>query len=130
MIDGDTIYAAAAENGGDNEAADAAAFSDLAAKHDANHDGSLTVAEFEGDQKMQALIPKIDLDLNGSLEEKEWDFYRARMASQNSLMAIRHGGRGDVTGTNVLWTVKKFIPRCTSPLLYEGVLYMVEKAAS
>jgi outer membrane protein assembly factor BamB len=49
------------------------------------------------------------------------------MASQNSLMAIRHGGRGDVTGTNVLWTVKKFIPRCTSPLLYEGVLYMVRE---
>jgi outer membrane protein assembly factor BamB len=42
-------------------------------------------------------------------------------------MAIRHGGRGDLTSTNVLWSAQKFIPRCTSPLLYEGVLYLVKE---
>jgi len=128
VIDGDTIYVAAAESGGDNENRPKQPnFGELLSAHDANHDGKLTVAEVEGDRKLQSLLPKIDLDTNGFLEEQEWDFYRARMASQNSLMAIRHGGTGDVTATNVLWRLTKFVPRCTSPLLYEGVLYMIRE---
>jgi outer membrane protein assembly factor BamB len=128
IIDGDTIYVAAAENGGDNDKRPKLPeYAELLTGHDANHDGKLTVPEFAGDAKMQALLPKIDLNLDGFLDRTEWDFYRARMASQNSLLAIRHGGAGDLTTTNVLWSVQKFIPRCTSPLLYQGVLYMVKE---
>jgi outer membrane protein assembly factor BamB len=67
----------------------------------------------------------IDLDSNGELSSSEWDYYRAAMASENGMLAIRLGGRGDVTDTNVRWRYHKAVPQLPSPLLYRSVLYMV-----
>ena len=47
------------------------------------------------------------------------------MASENGLLAIKVGGRGDMTATNVLWKYHKSVPQLPSPLLYRNVLYMV-----
>src|SRR5258708_20511453 len=47
------------------------------------------------------------------------------MASENGMLAIRLGGRGDVTDTNVRWKYHKSVPQLPSPLVYGGVLYMV-----
>jgi hypothetical protein len=67
----------------------------------------------------------IDLDANGEVTRSEWDYYRAAMASVNGMLAIRLGGRGDVTETNVRWTYHKSVPQLPSPLIYGNVLYMV-----
>jgi len=67
----------------------------------------------------------IDLDANGEITPGEWDYYRAAMASENGLLAIRLGGRGDVTDTNVRWKYHKAVPQLPSPLVYQKVLYMV-----
>ena len=40
-----------------------------------------------------------DLDRNGKLDAKEWDVFRMMMASENGLLAIKLGGRGDMTAT-------------------------------
>lgn len=40
-------------------------------------------------------------------------------------VAIRRGGRGDITDTHKLWTLKKTIPQNSSPILYAGLLYWV-----
>ena len=40
-------------------------------------------------------------------------------------VAIRHGGSGDVTNTHVDWIVTKSIAECSSPVLYEGLIYWV-----
>src|SRR5262245_56455131 len=45
----------------------------------------------------------IDLDANGEITSAEWDYYKAAMASDNGMLAIRLGGRGDMTATNVRW---------------------------
>jgi outer membrane protein assembly factor BamB len=128
VIDGDMIYAGTAESGGDLEIQKQfPTFAELLAGHDANHDGKLTPPEFADDPKMQKLLPNLDLNADGFVDDTEWNFYLARMASRNSLVAIRHGGRGDLTKTNVIWSMQKYLPRCTSPLLYEGVLYIVKE---
>ena len=49
----------------------------------------------------------------------EWDYYRAAMASENGMLAIRLGGRGDVTDTNVRWKYHKSVPQLPSPLVYQ-----------
>ena len=67
----------------------------------------------------------IDLDSNGEVSESEWDYYRAAMASENGMLAIRLGGRGDMTDTNVRWAYHKAVPQLPSPLVYRSVLYMV-----
>ena len=41
------------------------------------------------------------------------------------MLAIRLGGRGDVTETNVVWKYQKSVPQLPSPLVYKDVLYMV-----
>ncbi len=43
------------------------------------------------------------------------------------LLAIRTGGRGDVTNSHVLWT-KKWTTRVSTPVLYEGHLYAIDQA--
>ena len=67
----------------------------------------------------------IDLDNNGEVSRSEWDYYRAAMASENGMLAIRLGGRGDVTDTNVRWKYHKAVPQLPSPLIYGNILYMV-----
>lgn len=42
------------------------------------------------------------------------------------LWAARMNGEGDVTSTHVAWTVKKGIPSKSSPLLHDGLLYLVD----
>ncbi len=59
------------------------------------------------------------------MTDEEWGFYRAAMASENGMLAIRVGGRGDMTNTSVLWKYHRSVPQLPSPLLYRNVLYMV-----
>lgn len=42
------------------------------------------------------------------------------------LLAVRGGGRGDVTETHIAWSLKKsFVPSRSSPILVDDLLYMV-----
>jgi outer membrane protein assembly factor BamB len=41
-------------------------------------------------------------------------------------LAVRAGGRGDVTGTHVLWRVRK-TPKVATPLCHDGYLYWVDQ---
>jgi outer membrane protein assembly factor BamB len=42
-----------------------------------------------------------------------------------SLLAVRVDGRKDVTKTHVAWTLKRSVPLTPSPLLVDGVLYLI-----
>ena len=68
----------------------------------------------------------MDLDGKGWLTDKDWSFYRARRSARNSLVAIRHGGQGDVTKSHVEWSMQKFLPNVPSPLIYQGVMYLIK----
>src|SRR5579864_6854600 len=127
VIDGDMIYVHAWEGGGDAETpSETPSFAETLAKRDSNRDGKLSESEFADDPKMQKGYYLLDLNNDGFVDEHEWDFYRARRAARNNLLAIRHGGHGDLTGTNVIWSVQKFLPNCPSPLIYQGVMYLVK----
>jgi outer membrane protein assembly factor BamB len=66
-----------------------------------------------------------DLDHSGGLSKDEWEYYRAALDSENGLLAIRLGGAGDTTEQAVMWRYHRSIPQLPSPLVYEGVLWMV-----
>jgi hypothetical protein len=68
-----------------------------------------------------------DLDGDGTFGETDWRYLLARGTAKNGLYAIRLGGRGDVTPTHVLWRYDKGLPNIPSPLLYNGVLYMLRE---
>ena len=103
-------------------------FEEALGKHDGNGDRRLSREEAEG-----AISPdfyrswhNLDLDLDDYLDERDWELYRLRRASVNSIQRIRLGGTGDVTGTARGWQYHKSLPNVPSPLLYERVIYLVK----
>ena len=100
-------------------------FAAMLADYDADRDGFLSKGEIPeawlpGNWTMQ------DLDKDDRFDRRDWFYYQSRRISSNSTMAIRLGGRGDVTDTHVLWRHRKSLPDVPSVLLYGGVLYLVK----
>ena len=101
-------------------------FPKMLADYDADKDGRLSKAEVPkkwhpGNWDMQ------DLDKDTAFDAREWRYYQSRRSSSNATMAIRLGGRGDVTASHVLWRHLKSLPDVPSLLLYRGVLWAVKK---
>jgi len=92
-------------------------------KQDADKDGVLSKGEFP---KYSAgfWFEYMDLDGSGTMNREEWEYYRAALDSENGMLAIKLGGKGDTTATAVKWKYHRSVPQLPSPLLYDGVLYM------
>ena len=129
VIKGDTIYVSGWEAGGSaKQLAETPPFDEFLAQHDANRDGFISPQEHPNSKMLDPVqFTRRDLDDDGRLDRRDWQFWRARLSSQNSLSAIRpDGARGDLTDTHVLWHHKKSLPNTPSPLLHEGVVYLVK----
>ena len=101
-------------------------FEEALQKGDADKDGQISLAEGVDDRtKRKGYFDVFDLDKNGKLSAQEWGIYRAMMASENGLLSIKLGGRGDMTDKSVRWKYTRPVPQVPSTLLYQGVLYMV-----
>jgi outer membrane protein assembly factor BamB len=48
------------------------------------------------------------------------------MKANNALLAIRPGGQGDITESHVVWKETKGLPYVSSPLFYQGRIYLVK----
>jgi outer membrane protein assembly factor BamB len=126
VIEGDTLYIngfGAAENQPDAKVT-VPPTDEIMAARDADRDGKLTGDELP-DRRARTWASFMDLDGDGGINAIEWDYYRAALATENGMLAIRLGGRGDMTGTAVRWKYQRAVPQLPSPLLYQGVLYMV-----
>jgi outer membrane protein assembly factor BamB len=127
VIDGNMIFVHGWEGGGEAETpTETPTWEETLAQYDKNGDGRIVPDEV--DARMQKSFYLLDLDSRGKgyLTLRDWEFYRARRAARNTLLAIRHGGRGDVSQSGVVWRMQKFLPNVPSPLLYQGVLYLVK----
>lgn len=99
--------------------------------YDRDGDGFVGRTEITGTEAMdKVLAPSygydaFDLDRDGRLNAKEWDVFRLMMASENGLLAIKLGGRGDMTDTAIRWRYQRPVPQVPSTLLYQGTLFMV-----
>lgn len=119
------IYVHGWEGGGEAEApTETPTWEETLARYDTDRDGKLTADEVDPAQRKSFYL--LDLDGKGYLAPRDWEFYRAKRAARNTLLAIRHGGRGDLTATAVRWRMQKFLPNVPSPLLYRNVLYLVK----
>lgn len=62
----------------------------------------------------------VDLDSDGSLDQGEWEQYTRTMRAENALLAYKIGG-------GLVWKFLRSIPQLPSPLIYRGVLYMINE---
>ena len=104
-------------------------FEEALARYDKDKDGKITKAEALGDTPMDKMVngafEAFDTNRDEKLDAKDWEVFRAMMASENGLLAIKMGGQGDQTATAIRWRYTKPVPQVPSTLLYKGVLYMI-----
>lgn len=127
VMDEDTIYVQCWAGGADyGNQEEVPGFEETLAAHDANGDGLISKEETP-DPSMAGAWDNYDLDRDGFLGKRDWEQHRLRKSSVNSIQAIRLGGQGDMTETAIKWRYYKSLPNVPSPLLYQGVLYMMKE---
>ena len=95
-------------------------------KFDANGDGKIQREEVKSDPYSFEHFGWMDANGDGAVDASEYNQVRSASATGHGLTAIRLGGSGDLTATNVAWKFTKSYPNVPAPLLYRGVLYMVK----
>ncbi len=93
--------------------------------NDTDGDGLLSREELPEGGRARRRIGMSDLDRDGKLSENDWSYFRNSMAMTNGMFAIRLGGSGDMTEENFVWLYSRSVPQLPSPLLYDGLLYMI-----
>ena len=100
-------------------------------RYDQNGDKFVGRDEIKGTERLDRILrpeagfDAFDLDRNAKMDSKEWDVMRGMLASENGLLAIKMGGRGDMTDSAIRWKYTRPVPQVPSTLLYKGVLFMV-----
>ncbi len=124
-IAGDIVYFNGWTPGGDaGQQVDLPAFAEVIASVDGNRDGKLSQSELPQPWQPTGSWRAIDLDRDNFMNEREWTLFRSRRSSRNSVMAVKLGGSGDVTGTHVLWRYEKSLPDVPAPLVYNDVVFL------
>ncbi len=92
-------------------------------REDKNKDGHISLEEFS---MGPAWFKAQDIDGNGKLEKADWDTIGGLMKrGENVLLAVKHGGHGDITDTHVAWKFTRGLPYVPSPLFYDRRVYLV-----
>jgi len=126
--DDGTLYAAGWSAGG--EPGDRIAmepWADFAAQYDANKNGTLEAKEVSASLALKSRFAQCDRDKDGYVTEQEYDEFQTLFdRSQNVVLAIKPGARGDASESHVRWKYDKSVPFCASPLYYDGRLFTIK----
>ena len=98
------------------------AFADVLRDNDGDGDGMMSLDEMPP-SRANNWFGFVDLDVDKELNEAEWEYMRAALASRNGMLAIKLGGEGDMTAQNVVWEYNRAVPQLPSPLVYNDILY-------
>jgi hypothetical protein len=91
-----------------------------------DHDqtGTFNKQEFEGFGPRSGFFRTLDRNKDGEITRDEYQYVDSLWSnSQDVLIAIRPGGRNDITDTHVAWQHHRSLPFCPSPLYYAGHIY-------
>jgi outer membrane protein assembly factor BamB len=101
-------------------------FEEFAREHDKNKDNKLTRDEIPAGP-VKERFTQMDLNKDDIVTPAEWQNMRDMFAkAENAVLAIRPGGKGDITRSHVAWKTTRSLPYVSSPLFYDGRLYTVK----
>jgi outer membrane protein assembly factor BamB len=93
---------------------------------DKNKDGKISFEELRVDPMYGDHFGWADRNSDGFVTAVEWNEILRESVSDHGMAAIRAGGAGDQTEKHLLWRYKKEYSQIASPLVYQGVLYMIK----
>ena len=76
-------------------------------------------------ERLDGMFRGIDRNRDGFWSKEEFIENMRVGRGKPLLIAVRPGGRGDITDTHIKWELNRSIPEIPSPLLYENIIYMV-----
>jgi outer membrane protein assembly factor BamB len=101
-------------------------FEKIVDKVDANRNGTFESDEIK-EGPLQSRFKQADRNKDDHVTRTEYEeFQNLFDLSQNAVLAIKPGARGDATSTHVAWKFGRFIPFCSSPLYHEGRIYLIK----
>jgi outer membrane protein assembly factor BamB len=126
--EGNTLVVAGWSGGGDpGERISMEPFADFASQYDENKNGTLEENEVSASAALKTRYVQCDRNKNGHVTKAEYDEFQMLFdKSQNVVLAIKPGGRGDVSESHVLWKYDRFIPFCASPVVYQGLAFTIK----
>ena len=101
-------------------------FADLAKAADTNHDGVISLEEAKA-AGFGSFFKAMDVNGDGQITADDIEAMHAKMAKgDNVLVAVKPGGRGELTESSVVWKQTRGLPYVPSPLHYDGRVYIVK----
>jgi len=101
-------------------------FDDLLKMMDKDADSRISRAEM-APTPFKDFFDVNDKNKDGYWERAEWEGNLSWMKrGKNAVLALKPGGRGDLTETHVRWRSEKGAPYVASPLYFDGKLFMVK----
>jgi outer membrane protein assembly factor BamB len=93
---------------------------------DKDGDGRISRAEAAA-TPFKDFFDVMDKNKDGFWDRPEWEGNINWMKQgKNAVLAVKPGGHGDITTTHVMWRNDKGAPYVSSPLYYDGKLFMVK----
>jgi hypothetical protein len=102
-------------------------YDDSLKKYDTDKDQRIKHEEVKSHAEAYDHFGWVDANNDGYIDRSEWDYIRNTSTSGHGLTAIRLGGQGDLTLTNVAWRLKKSYPSIPAPLIYRDVMYLMKE---
>ncbi len=94
-------------------------------RNDKNGDGEVALEELEVSRR--DYMRGLDRTRDGKFTKEDWDLLKAGDArAENLMIAVKPGGRGDISDTHVAWKYRRALPYVPSPLAYDGRIYFVK----
>ena len=94
-------------------------------KHDKNKDGVVALDEF--DDTLRDYYRGIDVNRDGKIDKGDYEQILASLAKgENVMVAVKPGGRGNISKTHIAWKATRGLPYVASPLMYDGRIYCVK----
>ncbi len=124
--DGNLFFAGWSPGDPSEKEAEMPPYDGLLKEGDTDKDGSVSKQE---SQKMQLkdFFDIQDGNKDGQLTRDEWDtLLKFAAESRNSAFALKPGGAGDVTNTDVLWKQTKGLPYVPSGIVYRGQFLLMK----
>jgi len=123
------------------------AFEEILKKYDSDHDGKIAFEEIPADllytdrqtsdgkgnmPVRQALSMFGGVKKEDKLDRDRWESIRSNLSGFRSgpmnrtvALAVRTGGKKNVTKSNVVWKETRGVPEVPSPLVWQGRLYLI-----